>query len=131
MNSNMYSSNLQRPEQVSQLSDCLPPADLVVWEQLSECSMSTPLFQRDVIIGDHVICLASRSARVAVEFDLPSADQRSAEDAARVRALEDRSYAIVSIESFDVYTDLAGVMDRIVSAVLHTDRRRSSKRIAA
>jgi very-short-patch-repair endonuclease len=96
----------------------LPPADVLLWSKFCENMPPHLRFSRDIIVGEHIISLCCRSAKVAVEFDLPPEEGRTAEDIARLHALEERHYTILSFRSEEIYNDVDAVHNTVILAAL-------------
>jgi very-short-patch-repair endonuclease len=102
---------------------CLPPSDIIVWEELQRKKAPGVRFGRELLVGDHVVSLCCRASRIAVEFDLPSPEHRSQEDEGRIDTLIERGYTIVCVRSNEVYDNLIGVCEAIRQVATECARR--------
>jgi very-short-patch-repair endonuclease len=91
----------------------LPPADVLLWEELQRVKAPGVRFGRELFVGSHIISLCCRASRIAVEINLPAPDKRTPEDIDRIDTLLGRGYAIVNVKSENVYCNLVGVCDAI------------------
>ncbi|MDR3708925.1 MAG: DUF559 domain-containing protein [Capsulimonadaceae bacterium] len=96
-------------------SKCLPPAELILWHHILADRRLSVRFGREILVGDHIVALCCRAARIAIEYDLPPELERTAEDISRVEALLLRGYTIVNIHSTEIYRDPVRVCDLLVS----------------
>ncbi|MDR3711034.1 MAG: DUF559 domain-containing protein [Capsulimonadaceae bacterium] len=115
----MPATIIKQSDSKNDIGESLPPAELLLWSELGTILLPGLQFTRDAIVGDHIVGLCCRSARVAVEFDLPMRSRRTAQDIARLQALEDRGFTIVPVETADVYNDLGSVCKKILATAVN------------
>jgi len=96
----------------------VPPSDLLIWQALHDKGIPGLRFSRDVLVGKHVISMCSRACKVAVEYNLPPISRRTTEDHNRISTLKREGFTIINVRSDDVYRNLNGLCDYIISVAL-------------
>src|SRR3954470_14161002 len=76
-----------------------------LWRRLSG-SKTGFAFRRQLVVGEHIVDFACTKARLVVEVDGASHEERARHDAARDRALGELGWHVLRIPDHHVFTDL-------------------------
>jgi leucyl-tRNA synthetase len=79
-------------------------------------------FRRQLVIGDHIVDFAATKARLVVEVDGSSHEDREHFDAQRDRALAALGWYVLRVTEQDVMSDLEAVLLRILAAAASRPR---------
>jgi very-short-patch-repair endonuclease len=85
------------------------PPDQLLWLALRNGQIGGMKFRRQHPIGPYVVDFYCHSARLVVEVDGMSHDNKAEEDAARAKTLEAQGLRIVRLTNDDVMHDLDAV----------------------
>jgi very-short-patch-repair endonuclease len=96
--------------------NALPPADVLLWSKICSNMIPSLRFSREAIIGEHIISICCRSAKLAVEFDMPPEQAHTAQDIARIHALKERNYSILYLRSEEIYKDPNAAYNGVILA---------------
>ena len=92
------------------------PAERIIWRLISSYR---PRFMRQLVMGDDIVDLACREAKLAVEFD-GSQHLDSAYDAQRTAFLQSLGWQVVRFWNLEVIDNPAGVAEAILGKVADT-----------
>jgi len=92
------------------------PAERIIWRLISSYR---PRFTRQLVMGDYIVDLACREAKLAVEFD-GSQHLDSAYDAQRTAFLQSLGWQVVRFWNLEVIDNPAGVAEAILGKVADT-----------
>ncbi len=88
-------------------------AERLIWHRVRH---HRPRFTRQLVVGNFILDLASRSARIAIEFD-GSQHLDSTYDAARTAFRESLGWRVLRFWNVEVVANPDGVAEAIVAAV--------------
>ena len=89
-------------------------AERVLWHALRDYR---PRFTRQLVVGDFIVDIACRSAKVAIELDGGHHSERLDEDERRTQALAAEGWQVLRFWNPDVLNTLEGVVAVILAAV--------------
>ena len=88
-----------------------------LWSYLRRRQLAGHRFRRQAQIGPYFVDFVCLAARLVIEVDGPSHDERGAQDATRDRWLESRGYRVLRFEADDVFWECDWVVDVICWAL--------------
>ncbi|MCM8731706.1 endonuclease domain-containing protein [Hephaestia sp. GCM10023244] len=89
-------------------------AERCLWQALRH---HRPRFTRQLVVGDRIVDIACRSARIAIELDGGHHALQTEQDKARTTYLEARGWTVLRFWNNDVTDNLDGVVQVILAAV--------------
>ena len=92
------------------------PAEQLLWKCLRDRRLNGLKFRRQFSVGRYVADFYCADCRLVVELDGESHDRRGAYDAERTCWLESQGYRVVRFVNTDVFENLDGVLEAILSA---------------
>lgn len=101
-------------EYARKLRNGATPAERAIWARLS---CYRPRFTRQLRVGDYIIDLACRGAKVGIEFDGSQHHDQLAYDTARTRFLGTLGWQIVRLWNSDVPAKPDGAARHIVEVI--------------
>lgn len=90
-------------------------AERLLWFRIRDRRLSGLKFKRQVPILNYVVDFCSADARLIVELDGGQHGVRQEADAARTRKLEELGYLVIRFWNNDVFDNIDGVLETIVS----------------
>ena len=121
----MITKNRARRSGAGSKTPALPPADLLLWEHLSNRRLGRLRFTRERVLGKHIVDLYCSAEKLVIEFQLDGESCTKA-DLRRHKELENKGMRIVRIKVADVYNDTEAVIETIAGQcnLLHTSSER-------
>ncbi|MGX5713155.1 endonuclease domain-containing protein [Sphingopyxis terrae subsp. ummariensis] len=93
-------------DRARQLRNEATPAERIIWRLLSSYR---PAFTRQLVIGNYIIDLACREARLGIEFDGSQHLERQSYDDRRTAFLESEGWRVLRVWNNDVLANPEGV----------------------
>lgn len=114
---------LDRPtERARDLRNESTNAEQILWRQLKGSRLQGLKFSRQMPIAGYFADFVCRSHRLIVELDGSQHVDASAYDATRTQALEAAGYRVVRFWNNDLTSNMAGVLETILTAAIGTER---------
>jgi very-short-patch-repair endonuclease len=90
------------------------PAEQKLWQRPRDRQLDGLKFRRQVPLGQYVADFVCREARLVVELDGPSHDEREDHDAQRTLFLEAQGLRVIRFLNEDVHQDIDAVLRTIL-----------------
>jgi very-short-patch-repair endonuclease len=103
-------------ERAKELRHELAPAEQLVWSMLRDRRLGGLKFRRQFPIGPYIADYYCHEAKLVVELDGESHDDRMKEDAERTKYLEAQHLSVFRVQNADVFADLESVAFGILRA---------------
>ena len=106
----------QKIAQAKALRRNMTPAERILWQNLRGNRLAGFHFRRQQIIEGYIVDFYCHQAALVVEVDGTIHDQQQEYDAYREQVLRARGMSVVRFKNDEVFSDLDGVLARIVTA---------------
>ncbi|GLV29308.1 hypothetical protein TomTYG75_18280 [Sphingobium sp. TomTYG75] len=95
------------------------PPERLLWQHLRNRQLNSHKFSRQIPIGPYFADFLCREAKLIIELDGSTHDNRTDYDARRDAYCRAQGYSILRFTNADVLTNLEGVMSHIVTTLAH------------
>ena len=94
-------------------------AERILWSELRAGRLNGVIFRRQVPIENYVADFICHAAKLVIELDGGQhfSDEGERADARRSAAIEAKGFKVLRFSNFDVMTNRAGVLEKIVTAI--------------
>ena len=100
----------------------------LLWAHLRRSQLGGLKFSRQIPIAGYVADFVCRSIRLVIELDGSQHADAAAYDARRTQAIEAQGYQVIRFWNSDVLTNMDGVLETILNAVLSGKRAPTPQR---